>query len=128
MTEFMDLQTNLLLMRRRVALTPGWAMLWSVSKTCLWSCCGTRGLKLPVEESPKSTLLPTSTEVRVMDGNERMSCTCGQVAWSSAISDIEEGGGMGWTAAMSGGGDGKTCCGGGGRLRASATTFSGPGT
>ena len=95
MTEFMDIQTNLLLMMRRVALTPGWAMLWSASKTCLWSCCGTKGRKLPVDESPKSTLLPTATEVRVMDGKVRRSCTCGQVAWSSAISDIEEGGGMG---------------------------------
>ena len=27
MVEFMDFQTNLLLMRRRVALTPGWVML-----------------------------------------------------------------------------------------------------
>jgi hypothetical protein len=53
MSAAIPFQQNRAEMRRRVALVPGWAMVWMLEKTSRRYCSGTIGLVRPLEISQR---------------------------------------------------------------------------
>ena len=71
--------------RRLVARIPGWPAEWMESKMARRRETGTKGQKVPVEESPNSSIWPTRTEVTQRDGRRRNLATSGHESCKRAM-------------------------------------------